>query len=196
MSQYPEYSQPEVDEEMYQRPDEVEVRRINSPEEAARYAYALSATQEELNTLNETAESERARWQSKLADVDEWHSKESAPLLGKMSYLRQMLTNYHVDQYYSAPNEKAQKKLNSIRLPYGVTLKSSQPQISYDIKDEDAYKQWMADNGFVEQPEVKLKWGDFKKTLTTTEDGRVVNADGEEITFLSPVKADRKFEVN
>lgn len=173
------------------------IRRIESAEEANRFAYALSETDREIRELNELAQAEIARWQAKIDSINKWHEGEVSPLLGKLSYLRQMLTNYHIEQYQSAPNDKARKKLGSIKLPYGVTLKSTQPAMNYDVVDEEAYKAYLEANGYLEKVVTeKPKWGEFKKTLKYNENGQVLSEDGEILEFMATKQSDRKFEVN
>ncbi|SEA78688.1 hypothetical protein [Paenibacillus sp. 276b] len=61
--------------------------------------------------------------------------------------------------------------------------------------DDTVYKAFMERNGLAKPQGLKLKWSDFKKTLTVNEDGVVVTADGEVVNFLKAAQEDRKFEV-
>ena len=47
-------------------------------------------------------------------------------------------------------------------------------------KDDEALKAFVKESApeFIETKET-VKWGEFKKTLTATEDGRYITADGE-----------------
>ncbi|ALA07204.1 hypothetical protein SECTIM467_80 [Brevibacillus phage SecTim467] len=170
-------------------------RKIETMEDAVRYAYGLSETRKEIEEISRLAQQEIEKWSAKIRQVEEWRDSLMSPLESKVEYMSGLLKAFHVSEYNSAPNEKAQKKLNSIKLPYGVTLKSTQPQVSFEIKDEANYKAFMEASGFVEPQEPKLKWGDFKKTLTVTGDGAVVTQNGEVVDFLKVVRQDRKFEV-
>lgn len=170
-------------------------KKIETMDDAVRYAYGLSETRKEISEINRLADAEVAKWQAKIDAVNQWRDSSVKPLQDKSAYMEGLLLSFHISEYNAAPNEKAQKKLNSIKLPYDVTLKSSQPQVGFEIKDESAYKEFMESNGFAEPQEPKLKWGDFKKTLTVNENGVVVTADGEVVDFLKAVQQDRKFEV-
>lgn len=170
-------------------------RRIETFEDAVRYAYGLSETKKELEQIDDILGKEVARWQSKIDAVKEWAAQQTLPREDKIRYMEHLLKQYHEEEYFNAPNDKARKKVTSIKLPYGVTLKSVNPQTGYEIADEEAYKQYMQDNGFAEAQEPKLKWGDFKKTVSVTDEGVPVTADGEVIDFLRVVQPERKFEV-
>jgi hypothetical protein len=170
-------------------------KKIETMDDALRYAYGLSETRKEIEEINRLADAEVSKWQGKIDAVNDWRDSSLKSLLDKVAYMEGLLLSFHISEYYAAPNEKAQKKLNSIKLPYDVVLKSSQPQVGFKVQDDAAYKAFMEENGFVEPQEPKLKWGDFKKTLKVNEEGVVVTADGEVVDFLKAVQEDRKFEV-
>lgn len=182
-------------EELVLEEGQEQPRKIETMEDAIRYAYGLSETRKEIEKINRLADMEIEKWQAKIREVEEWRDSVIKPLQAKVDYMSSLLIAFHMEQYYNAPNEKAREKLKSIKLPYGVTLKSTQPQVNFEIKDEEKYKKFMEENGFVEQQEPKLKWGDFKKTLTVLDNGTVITKDGEVIDFLRVVPQDRKFEV-
>lgn len=169
-------------------------KKIETMEDAIRYAYGLSETRKEIDETNRLADAEVAKWQAKIEAVNSWRDSLITPLKDKEGYMASLLLGFHMDEYYNAPNDKAQKKLGSIKLPYGIVLKSTQPQVGYEIEDEDAYKAFMEANGFTETQEPKLKWGEFKKTLEASDNGTVC-ASGEVVDFLRVVQPDRKFEV-
>jgi hypothetical protein len=172
-----------------------QTKKIETMEDAIRYAYGLSETRKEIEEMNRLAAVEISKWQEKINAVTTWRDSIITPLMDKADYMSGLLLGFHLTEYYNAPNEKAQKKLNSIKLPYDVTLKSSQPQVGFEVKDEAAYKSFMEANGYVEPQEPKLKWGEFKKTLQHDESGNVVTEGGEVVDFLKVVQQDRKFEV-
>jgi hypothetical protein len=182
-------------EEVEQALETGQHRKIETMDDAMRYAYGLSETRKEVDEMNRLADAEVAKWQAKIREVNAWRDSVVTPLQDKANYMSGLLLGFHVTEYYAAPNEKARKKLNSIKLPYEITLKSSQPQLGYEVKDDMAYKTFMESNGFVEDQEPKLKWGDFKKTLKISDDGVVVTDGGEVVDFLKVVQHDRKFEV-
>jgi predicted O-linked N-acetylglucosamine transferase (SPINDLY family) len=182
-------------EELAMEEGQEQQKKIETMEDAVHYAYGLSETRKEIEEINRLAEMEIEKWQAKIREVEEWRDSVIKPLQAKADYMSSLLMAFHMEQYYSAPNEKAREKLKSIKLPYGVTLKSTQPQVNFEIKDEERYKQFMEKNGFIEHQEPKLKWGDFKKTLTVLNNGTVITKDGEVVDFLRVVPQERKFEV-
>lgn len=182
-------------EELAMEEGQEQQKKIETMEDAVRYAYGLSETRKEIEEINRLAEMEIEKWQAKIREVEEWRDSVIKPLQAKADYMSSLLMAFHMEQYYSAPNEKAREKLKSIKLPYGVTLKSTQPQVNFEIKDEERYKRFMEKNGFIEHQEPKLKWGDFKKTLTVLNNGTVITKDGEVVDFLRVVPQERKFEV-
>lgn len=172
---------------------------ISTLEEATRYAYGLSATREEIAERNQIADGEIARWQAKIDQVNEWRNAEVAELDSKVEYLKAKLIAFHIGQFNSAPNDKAQAKVKSIKLPYGITLKSTSSRLGFEIKpDEDsktAYEAYMQINGFTEPQPAKLKWADAKDQFKVKDD-RVVDSNGEVVDFLKIKQPERTFKVD
>jgi Bacteriophage Mu Gam like protein len=169
-------------------------KTIESLEDAARYAYGLSETRKEIEKIEAVAAKEIERWQEKIKEVETWRETALKPLREKVEYFSTLLTQYHMKEYYNAPNEKAQAKLKSIKLPYGVTLASREQQTKLEIADEAALLNYAKENGHVEVIE-KPKWSEIKKQLKINEDGRVFDANGEEVPFVKAIPQERKFEV-
>jgi hypothetical protein len=172
---------------------------VSTLEQASRYAYGVSATREDIATIQSTADAEIARWQAKIDQVTAWRDAEVAKLNRKKEYLEGKLLAYHVAQFHSAPNEKAQAKLKSIKLPYGVTLKSKQTNVGLEVKaDEEskkAYEAYMTSNGLTEPQPPKLKWGEAKAKFKIDDQGRVSDENGEAIDFLKVIPSQRNFVV-
>lgn len=168
-------------------------RRIETLEDAARYAYGLAETRKEIEKIQDVAAKEIAKWQEKIQQVEEWQAEVLKPLLEKVEYFSNLLMDYHMREYYNAPNDKARAKLKSIKLPYGVTLASREMQPKLEISDEAALLNYARENGFVEVVE-KAKWAEIKKQLTTNGD-KVVDSNGEQLEFIKVVPQERKFEV-
>lgn len=168
--------------------------KIETLEDAARYAYGLSETRKEIEQIEAIAAKEIEVWQKKIDQVNEWKEQSLKPLKDKEQYLSTLLTVFHMKQFNEAPNEKAQAKLKSIKLPYGVTLSSREQQPKLEVTDESALLEYAKSNGLVEVTE-KAKWGDIKKQLNINSDGRVFDANGEEVPFIKVVPQERKFEV-
>lgn len=171
---------------------------IESMDEAIRLAYALSEIHKEIKQVNALADEEIGKWQEKIKQVEEWRDQQIKKLERIQNNIQFLLIQYHREQYEKAP-EKVKKRLKSIKLPYGVTLKSVQPQVSFEIVNEDKYKQYMLENNFYEIPEPKLKWGEAKKQFKVIEDEegnlRVIDSNGEFIDFVKVNIKEREYSV-
>jgi Bacteriophage Mu Gam like protein. len=168
--------------------------RITSLEEAARYAYGLAETRKEIEDLEKIAESEIEFWREKIREVESWRDEITKPLREKVNYFEALLSDFHYRQYMEAPNEKAQAKLKTIKLPYGITLKStSRPTVIKPV-DEEAYKSYMKECGWVEYSPT-FKWAELKKRLHVNEEGLVFGPDGTLLEFLVVEPQERRFEV-
>jgi hypothetical protein len=171
-------------------------KRIETLEDATRYAFGVAETRKEIVKLQKVATSELIRWQEQIQSVEDWLADSIKPLQEKLEYFNLLLTNFHINEFMSAENEKAQAKLKSIKLPYGITLASKEQATKIEITDEAALLTYAKTNNFTDTPEPKAKWADIKKTLKINEDnGLVYDANGEEVTFVIAVPQDRKFEV-
>lgn len=125
----------------------------------------ISRAQEEYEGIKAYVDAEKARLDSFLADA-------KAKFDGDKSYFEGLLMPYAMEQL------EGQKKKKSIKLPSGtIGFKSVPAEIT---KDDEALKAFVKESApeFIETKET-VKWGEFKKTLTATEDGRFITADGE-----------------
>lgn len=174
--------------------EDIKPRTIETLEDAARYAYGLSETRKEIEKIEAIAAKEIARWQEKIGEVEAWRDEVLKPLREKVEYFSTLLTQFHMKEFYNAPNEKAQAKLKSIKLPYGVTLASREQQTKLEVTDETALLNYAKESGQVEVVE-KPKWAEIKKQLKINDDGRVFDANGEEVAFVKAIPQERKFEV-
>jgi len=174
--------------------EDIKPRTIETLEDAARYAYGLSETRKEIEKIEAIAAKEIARWQEKVSEVEAWRDEVLKPLRDKVEYFSALLTQFHMKEFYNAPNEKAQAKLKSIKLPYGVTLASREQQPKLEVTDESALLNYAKESGQVEVVE-KPKWAEIKKQLKINDDGRLFDANGEEVAFVKVVPQERKFEV-
>lgn len=172
-----------------------QTKAINSLEDAARYAYGISETRKEIEKIQAVATAEITRWQEQIQAVEDWQEEVLEPLRAKLDYFNMLLTNFHADQFYNAENEKAQAKLKSIKLPYGITLASKEQATKLEVTDDAALLAYAQESGYVDIPAPKAKWGELKKTLKVHEDGRVFDGNGEEVPFVKAVPQERKFEV-
>jgi hypothetical protein len=167
-------------------------KKINSLEDASRYAYGVSVTKEKIEEIESIANKEIERWKAKIKEVEDWRDNQVTKLNDSKKYLEYLLTDYHKRVFESA-SEKEQKKLKSIKLPYGVTL-SSKVKTDLKVNDNDKYVSYCMSNGFFEEVPPKLKWGQLKNTLEVV-NGNVVNCDGEILDFID-AKIERGFDVN
>lgn len=170
-------------------------KAIETLEDAARYAYGVSETRKEIEKIKAVATAEISRWQEQIQAVEDWQEEVLNPLMDKLAYFNMLLTNYHADQFYNAENEKAQAKLKSIKLPYGITLASKEQATKIEVVDDAALLSYATENNMIDTPKPKAKWADIKKGLQAHEDGRVFDSNGEEVSFAKAVPQERKFEV-
>lgn len=170
-------------------------RGVNNLEDAARIAYGVSETRKEIEKINNVADREISKWQGKIGEVEDWRAEVLRPLADKLDYFTMLLTLFHMQEFDNAPNEKAQAKLKSIKLPYGVTLASKEQATKLEVTDDAALLAYAKENGNVKVTE-KAEWAEIKKTLKINdENGLVYDANGEEVPFVVAVPQDRKFEV-
>lgn len=171
--------------------------RIKDEGDAARYAYGLTETEKEIMAKKAIADAERAKWLEKIAQVDAWEQEVVTPLEEKCDYMRGLLIEFHTRTFNEA-DEKGQKKLKSIKLPYGITLKSRQPAVKIEVIEEKQgdYETYARENGFVKPQADKFDWAGMKKTLKAGNDGAVVVAEtGEIVEFAKSIESERVFEV-
>jgi hypothetical protein len=170
--------------------------RVRTLEDATRYASSLHHTREEIERINAIADAEVAKWQEKIDKVNKWRDEVVAPLQQKEEYLKSQLTMYHINQFLAARNDKERKKVSSIKLPYGITLKSREQQPKLEVTDETAYKAYAQENDFIKVKEPEVNWSEMKKKLIVNDNGEVVNSEtGEVLDFIKVVPQERKFEV-
>ncbi|MEC2266523.1 host-nuclease inhibitor Gam family protein [Bacillus subtilis] len=197
----------ELVKEIYGSPDVVDIDeliegdnnnvKVSTLDEAARYAYGLAETRKSIKEFQEVAEKEIDKWRSKIAEVEEWLEAVLTPLKAKEEHLATHLQLYHINQYNSAKTEKEQKKLTSIKLPYGVTLKSRAQADKFEVADVPTYKAYAKENDLLKPiVEPDVNWAELKKNLVVTDDGRVLDkSTGEFLDFIKAVPQERKFEV-
>lgn len=171
--------------------------KVTNLDDATRYAYGLSETRKSIAEYEEIGKNEIEKWQRKITEVQEWLDSATAPLKSKEVYLSSQLQAYHFNQFNTAKSEKEQKKLTSIKLPYGITLKSRAQAVKYEVGDETSYKTYATENDLMKAPkEPEVDWATMKKNLVTNDDGRVLNKQtGEFLDFIKVVPQERKFEV-
>lgn len=171
------------------------VLKVKTIEDAARYAYGLSETRKSIAELEAIAEKEIAKWQEKIDKVKEWLEEMTTPLKRKEEYLANQLKMFHIIQYNSAKNEKEQKKLTTIKLPYGVKLQSRAQQPKFEVVNEQSYKEYAKENNLLKIKE-EVDWATLKKNIVISDDGRALNKEtGEFLDFIKVVPQERKFEV-
>lgn len=183
-----------IELDIYEDHEEEQPKRIESLEDAARYAYAVAEIRKEIENINAVAAKEIEKWTERITQVDEWRNKILKPLQERLDYFSTLLIDYHRREYENAPNDKARAKLKSIKLPYGITLASREMPVKFEITDDAALLAYAKENGFVEVIE-KAKWSEVKDNLKINDNGKVYDVNGEEITFVKAVKQERKFEV-
>ena len=125
---------------------------------------------------------------------EKWRDDSIEKLNADESYLQQLLAPWVEEQIGG-------KKVNSIKLPSGRVGFHAGP-LRYTIGGEDASATNKALLNFVKgsQPEMvevkeSVKWSDFKRTLTPTEDGRAVTKDGEIVPDMTVERGEKKFYV-
>lgn len=172
------------------------VLKISSIDDAARFAYGLSETRKSITELEEVAQKEIEKWQSKIEEVNAWLAEVVNPLKGKEEYLATQLQLFHINQFNSATDDKARKKLTSIKLPYSVTLKSRSQADQLKVSDEEAYLAFAKENNLIKDVAPVVDWAAMKKNIVVKEEGTAIHkGTGELLPFIKVVPQDRKFEV-
>lgn len=171
--------------------------KVTNMEEATRYAYGLSETRNQVAEYDAIAKSEIDKWQEKIDQVKSWLEDVTKPLKEKEEYMAAQLQFFHTQQYHNAKEEKDKKKLVSIKLPYGVTLKSRAGTTAYEVTDETLYRSYAAENKLlkpVKEPDVD--WASLKKNIIVNSEGKALNKEtGEFLDFIKVLPQERKFEV-
>jgi len=194
-----------LNEEIYAGSDleeEIEIdneggAKIQSMEDATRFAYGLHSTREEIAKLEDIAAKEIEKWQAKIDQVTAWRDSVVAPLKNKEGYLADTLKFYHVNQYNAATTDKEKKKFNSIKLPYDVTLKSRAQADKLEVADEVAYLKYAEENKLIKKVEPAVDWATMKKSIVVNSEGKALSKEsGEFLDFISVVPQERKFEVS
>lgn len=138
---------------------------------------AAEAQKEEAETFV-TAEKEK---------LDAFLQQINAEKDGEIEFFKSRLMPYALQQL-----EGSKKK--SVKLPSGtLSFKSSQPKWE---KDEETLKAFLADSApEMLESKISVKWGELKKILHLTEDGRAVTPDGEIVPGVTYEAVPDKFSV-
>lgn len=145
----------------------------------------ISKATEEYNRLVNLANSEIESINTRVQELERKYNNDTAYLKSKLF------------EYFCSVEHKETKTQETYKLLSG-TLTFKKPARKIDRPTDqrllDALHQ-TGESEFIETVE-KPKWAEYKKTLTITDDGKVVNANGELIdleTIDEPGKFDVKF---
>ena len=139
----------------------------------------------------EWAASKVAHWAARKKQIDDFVKSEIAEYTEKMKAYQEEM-DAECDDHINFLTEKLRPfaeqqiegtKKKSFRLPSGTL----QFRTSYDVtKDEEKLKTYVKNNApeYIKVEE-SVKWGDFKKQLKWTEDGKAISPDGEILDFVS-----------
>lgn len=173
--------------------DEIDFNELNPTaikdlQEANRYARAVSSAREEIKKIEEAAAVEIKAWEDRIAQVNEWKEEVLKPLQDKLDHCSTLLMDFHMREFEA-------NGVKSIKLPYGVNLKSVQGATKIEVSDDALLLAYAKKVKLVNIPDPTPKWAEIKKTLAVTAGGQVVNTDGEILDFVKAIPQERKFEV-
>lgn len=129
-----------------------------------------------------------------VSRYDKWREDSLEKLESDESYLHQLLAPWVDEQLEGG-------KVSSIKLPSGrVGFHAGPRQFSIGGEKASATNQALLEFVKASQPEMvevkeSVKWADFKRTLTPTEDGQAVTKDGEIVPGMKVERGERKFYV-
>lgn len=113
----------------------------------------------------------------KIEELENWFNKEVAGIDGDIEYFTSLLQPFAAEQLKG-------KKTKTLKLPSGSCY-FRKGTATY-LKDEAALLEHVRET-FPEYLKIKesVDWSGFKKTLTQTEDGRLITSDGEVLTCVT-----------
>lgn len=125
-------------------------------------------------------------------DVDMWLQKEAEHETNNIAYFEALLQPFIAEQLkdskkksLSLPSGKAGYRAGATKFKFnGVEVDSKLPDLIEYVKANSP--------DFIKKTET-VKWADYKKTLTVTDEGAVVTADGEIIEQMNVEKGEDKF---
>ena len=134
------------------------------------------------------------QYEKMMARYDKWRADSLEKLDADECYFHELLRPWVEEQLDG-------KKASSIKLPSGRAGFHAGPR-QYSIGGDKASATNKALLVFVKasQPEMveikeSVKWADLKRTLTPTDDGRVVTKDGEIVPDMTVERGEKKFYV-
>lgn len=140
---------------------------------------AISAKEKEIKDLA----------QSEVDRIKEWESKELESLQGNKEHLE-----YLVTEYYREEKEKDSKfKLNT---PYGK-VKSRKGSKVFEVKNEQDVIDQLEQRGFTDfvKTTKKLNQADMKKVFNVSDDGTVIDDNGEVLEGIRMVEKPTSYSV-
>ncbi|QIN26365.1 hypothetical protein GJU84_04720 [Staphylococcus chromogenes] len=127
--------------------------------------------------------------QSEIDRIKEWESKELESLQGNKEYLE-----YLVTEYYRAEKEKDSKfKLNT---PYGKVTSRKGSKV-FEVKNEQDVIDQLEQRGFTDfvKTTKKLNQAGMKKAFNVSDDGTVIDDNGEVLDGIRMVEKPTSYSV-
>lgn len=156
-----------------------EVTDLSSANWVFKKLEAISAKEKEIKDLA----------QSEVDRIKEWESKELKSLQGSKEHLE-----YLVTEYYRAEKEKDSKfKLNT---PYGKVTSRKGAKV-FEVNNEQGVIDQLEQRGFTDfvKTTKKLNQADMKKAFNVSDDGTVIDDNGEVLDGIRMVQKPTSYSV-
>lgn len=120
-----------------------------------------------LRKLDEEQAHDDAQRQKELDETNAWYVPATKTRQDEREAVESRIKDFYLTQYEANPHYRYKSRNGSV---------SKRKTVEWTHDDQQLIDKVPAD--YIKTTK-KLQWGDFKKTLTPLDDGRVVNEDGE-----------------
>lgn len=118
-----------------------------------------------LRKLHEEQKCEDKRYQKEIDESQAWYLPAKQVRQNKIDEVESLIEDFYMRQYDENPYYRFKSRNGSV---------SKRESTTYTHNDQKLLEN--APDKFIKK---SFKWGDYKKTLTATDDGRVVDENGE-----------------
>ena len=153
--------------------------RIHNDDELYQALYVL-------RKLNEEQDNDDVQRQKELQETEDWYESNKKTRNEKIEWQTSRINDYAVNQLEEDPHWKYTSRNGTVKTRKVTTWKHDDDKLIKTVPKD-----------FIKTVQ-KIKWGDYKKTLTATNDGRAVNENGEVVdgvtttserkTYITPTK--------
>lgn len=158
--------------------------------ESANWAFRkLSKIKQKEDEVKSLADKERERISWELKKIEEWEANELKEFENDKSYFVGLLNTYYIEQ-------KEQDSKFKLKTPFGKVT-SRKGSVSWKPKDNAALVEELKQRGFNDFIKIdeKVLIADIKKQFQLTDDGQVIDPNGEVLDLIEVVQGDTTYKV-